>query len=225
MEFVLVHGTAQGPAGWDRLAGALRSRGHTITLIDLPASQPEWSVADYAAEAAAQAGQPTGRRVVAGHSGAGVLLPAIAQVTGASAAVWLAAYIPDLPGGQSMADDIAANRDDMFHRDWLGVDPVSDQQAALRYLFHDCDPPTQDWALGTRRLFNPGLPVYQHQPGPLPPTITPRAIVPTADRTLRPDWLRQAARQRLGGRPVEVSAGHCPHVSQPETIADILLQT
>jgi hypothetical protein len=35
-----------------------------------------------------------------------------------------------------------------------------DQQAALRYLFHDCGPPTQDWALGTRRLFNPGPPVY-----------------------------------------------------------------
>jgi pimeloyl-ACP methyl ester carboxylesterase len=49
-------------------------------------------------------------------------------------------------------------------------------------------------------------------------------IVAAADRTLRPEWLRQAARQRLGRQPVEVSAGHCPHVSQPEAIADILVR-
>ena len=45
------------------------------------------------------------------------------------------------------------------------------------------------------------------------------------DRTLQPDWMRQAARQRLGTQPVEVNAGHCPHVSQPELIADLLTRT
>ena len=98
-----MHGTTQGPAGWARLAEALRRRGHTVTPVDLPPGQAAWSVGDYAAEAAAQAGQPAGRRVVVGHSGAGVLLPAIAEATGSAAAVWLAAYIPDLAGGQSMA--------------------------------------------------------------------------------------------------------------------------
>jgi len=59
-----------------------------------------------------------------------------------------------------------------------------------------------------------------------PPTRAsrhPSVIVAAADRILRPDWLHQAARQWLGSQPVEVSAGHCPHVSQPETIADILV--
>jgi hypothetical protein len=40
-EFVLVHGTTQSPAGWDRLAGALRARGDQGTIIDLPAGQPD----------------------------------------------------------------------------------------------------------------------------------------------------------------------------------------
>ncbi len=225
LEFVLVHGTTQSPAGWDRLAGVLGTRGHDVTAIDLPVSRPEWTLADYAREAAAQAGQPPGRRVVAGHSGAGVLLPAIADATRASAMVWLAGYVPDLAGGRSMAEDIKAQRDAMFHSGWLGVDPASDPQLALRFLFHDCDPQTQQWALGTLRLFNPGLAVYQHTPGPLPPAITCSFILPTGDRTLRPEWMRQAARQRLGVQPVEVDAGHCPHVSQPETIADILAQS
>ena len=225
MEFVLVHGTTQSPAGWDRLAAALGARGHHVTAIDLPAGRPEGTVGDYAREAAAQAGELTGRRVVVGHSGAGVLLPAIADATQAQAAVWLAAYIPDLADGHSMAEDIAAHRDAIFHADWLGVDPASDPNLAVRFLFHDCDQPTQQWALGTLRLFNPGPAVYQRPPSPLSPATTCSFILPTGDRTLRPDWMRQAARHRLGTEPVEVNAGHCPHVSQPEAVASILAQT
>jgi len=51
--FVLVHGTTQSPAGWDRLAAELRGRGHGVTTIDLPGDQPEWAPADYARHAAA----------------------------------------------------------------------------------------------------------------------------------------------------------------------------
>ena len=72
-------------------------------------------------------------------------------------------------------------------------------------------------------LFNPGPAVYQ-------PTRRPRgllgisqaAVVPAADRTLRPEWLRQAARQRLGTEPATIDACDCPHVSQPRILADIL---
>ena len=223
--FVLVHGTTQSPAGWDRLAGALGTRGHDVTAIDLPVNRSEWTVADYAREAATQAGEPTDRRVVVGHSGAGVLLPAIADATRAAAVVWLAAYVPDLADRQSMAEDVKTQRDAMFHPDWLGVDPTSDPQLAVRFLFHDCDRQTQQWALSTLRLFNPGPAVYQHTPAPLPSTITHSFILPTRDRTLRPEWMRQVARQRLGIQPIDVNAGHCPHVCQPETIADILAQS
>lgn len=221
-EFVLVHGTTQSSAGWDRLADELRERGHGVTAIDLPADEPEWGPIDYARHAATRAGKAGDRPVVVGHSGAGVLLPAIAEAAGAATAVWLAAYVPDLAGGNSMLDDIKTQRDAMFHPDWLGVDPTSDPQLALRFLFHDCDPLTQQWALGTLRLFNPGPAVYQHSATGLPAGISRAAIVPAADRTLRPEWMRQAARQRLGTEPMRIDAGHCPHVSQPGLLAGIL---
>jgi hypothetical protein len=180
-------------------------------------------VADYARAAAGQAGAPSGRRVLAGRSGAGVLLPAIAQAIAASAVVWLAAYVPGLTGGQSMLADIQANRDGMFHPDWLGVDPTSDPELARRFLFHDCAPQTQRWALGTLRLFSPGPAVYQHDPAaPWLSGVSRACIVPTGDRTLRAGWLRQAARQRLGAEPVEIGAGHCPHMSQPAALASLL---
>jgi hypothetical protein len=231
-EFVLVHGTTQSPAGWDRLAAVLRARGDQVTTIDLSAGQPDWVVADYARAAAGQAGAPSGRRVLTGHSGAGVLLPAIAQATAASAMVWLAAYVPDLGGGQSMLADIQAHRDAIFHPDWLGVDPTSDPELARRFLFHDCDPETQRWALGTLRLFNPGPAVYQHRyqhdPAGHDPAVPWLAgvgrtcIVPTGDRTLQAGWMGQAARQRLGAEPVEIDAGQCPHVSQPAVLGRLL---
>jgi len=50
-------------------------------------------VADYARHAAAQAGNAGARPVVVAHSGAGVLLPAIAEAVSAVTAVWLAAYV------------------------------------------------------------------------------------------------------------------------------------
>lgn len=221
-EFILVHGTTQSPAGWDRLADELRDRGHGVTAVDLPGDEPEWTPADYARRAATQAGNAGTRPVVVAHSGAGVLLPAIAGMVSAATAVWLAAYVPDLTGGNSMLDDIQTQRDAMFHPDWLGVDPVSDPQLALRFLFHDAGPQTRQWALGTLRLFNPGPPVYQHSPAALPDGISRAAIVPAADRTLRPGWMRQAARQRLGIEPTPIETGHCPHVAQPGKLADIL---
>jgi hypothetical protein len=101
-------------------------------------------------------------------------------------------------------------------------DPTSDPGLARQFLFHDCDPRAQQWALGTLRLFSPGPAVYQHQPAPLPATISRMAVVPAADRTLRPEWMRRSARQRLGVEPVEIDAGHCPHVSRPGMLAGIL---
>ena len=168
MDFVLVHGTTQSASGWQRLADALRARAHHVRTVELPVDQREWTVSDYARETARQAGSTTARRVVVGHSGAGVLLPAIAGPLSAAAAVWLAAYVPDFGGGRNMLEDIQAHRAGMFHADWLGADPTSDPQLALRFLFHDCDQETQQWALPTLRAVQsgPGRLSERARPGP-----------------------------------------------------------
>jgi pimeloyl-ACP methyl ester carboxylesterase len=53
----------------------------------------------------------------------------------------------------------------------------------------------------------------------LPPSTY---VLPVDDRTLTPDWMRRAARERLKTDPVEVPGGHCPHVSRPEHLAALL---
>jgi pimeloyl-ACP methyl ester carboxylesterase len=109
----------------------------------------------------------------------------------------------------------------LFHADWLGVDPTTDTSAARRFLFHDCEPDLQQWALTTLRAFIPTA-AYRHTPSAESPTISSTYIAPTADRTLRTDWMLQAASNRLGVHAATVDAGHCPHVSRPEAVADIL---
>jgi hypothetical protein len=39
---------------------------------------------------------------------------------------------------------------------------------------------------------------------------------------LRPEWSRASARELLGAEPIEIPGGHCPQISRPEHLADIL---
>jgi hypothetical protein len=64
-----------------------------VVAVDLPTGEPGLLAEDYAEIVAAQA-EGVIRPVVAGHSGAGLLLPALAPVLDASHLVWIAAVVP-----------------------------------------------------------------------------------------------------------------------------------
>lgn len=228
MDYVLLHGTAQGPAGWQRLASALESRGHRAFAVDFPAGQPGLLAGDYAGIAAAQiataAPDPIRDPVVAAHSGAGMLLPAVADAVRARHLVWLAAAVPDFAGGASFAQQLQSAAPDIAGDEWreFGRDSTEDPVAAAYFGFHDCDLKTMRWALTTMRLFLPEA-VYA-EPPPARPLAPSTFVLPRHDRTLRPDWMRKVARERLGVEPVEVDGGHFPHVSRPSQLAAILEQ-
>ena len=213
MDFVLVHGTTQSPASWGRVAKLLTAGGHRAIAVDLltPEDLPVEGYAQHVRD------QYDGERpVVVAHSGTGVLLPAIAEALGARSLVWAAAYIPDFAGGRCLRDEASA----LLEPDWIGVDPTAEPAKASEFLFHDCDPETERLALDSVRLFSPEV-LATHPAGPAP-EVPSTVIVPTRDRTLRPDWMRQAARERLGVTAIEIDAGHCPHLSRPAEICGIL---
>jgi hypothetical protein len=54
------------------------------------------------------------------------------------------------------------------------------------------------------------------------PDLPSTFVLPREDRTLRAEWMRRAATERLGVTPVEVDGGHCPHTSRPEVVANVL---
>ena len=217
-DYVLIHGTTQSPAGWDRLVGALESHGGHGHTVDLP-SDVALDVNGYSALIRDQVPTTVEHPVVVAHSAAGLLLPAAARALGARRQVWIAAYIPD--GRRSLLDEVAAAPTDIFNEDWAGSDPTSDAVKAGYFLFHDCDPATLQWAIGTLRRFMPEAPYGQLVA--LVPEIPSTYVLCNQDRTIRPSWQRREAIRRLQADIVEVSAGHCPHVSMPSELADILL--
>ena len=95
--------------------------------------------------------------------------------------MWLAAWVPD--PAATFAEEVALRAEAAFNPEWIGKDP-------------------------TRRLFLPRA-VYDERIDPdngIPSTY----IVASEDRTIRPDWQRRMARERLGVEPIEIATGHCP---------------
>jgi pimeloyl-ACP methyl ester carboxylesterase len=222
MDVVLVHGTTQAPTGWLALSAALSERGHRAHLVDLPTDRPDLLAEDYATIAAVQCSDAESPVVVA-HSAGGLLLPAIGNRLGATRLVWISATIPDPTGRLSFAEEVRARGAEMFSSEWLALrePPTADPVVSAYFLFHDCDLQTLRGALSTVRLFYPAA-VYEERPvstRSLPPSTF---ILPRAGRSLQPEWMRKTARERLGVEPVEVDAGHCPHVSRPDRVAQII---
>jgi pimeloyl-ACP methyl ester carboxylesterase len=147
------------------------------------------------------------------------LLPAAARALDAHHQVWLAAWVPDPDA--SFSEEVAQHAESAFNPEWIGKDPMADAAVAANFLYHDCDQPTLDWALTTRRLFLP-VTAFDERIS-LSNEIPSTYIVATEDRTIRPDWQRRIARERLRVEPIEIPAGHCPNVSQPELLAELLL--
>lgn len=225
MDFVFLHGTAQGPGGWQRLTNVLEARGHRTIAVDFPVDRPDMAARDYAAYAAGQVTDMAAPIVVA-HSGAGLLLPAAAERLQASHLVWVAAAVPDFAGGASFTEQITRDPELVAGDEWreYGRLSVEDPVVAAYFGFHDCDLVTLRWAVSTMRLFYPAA-VYAEAPPADPPTAPSTYVLARHDRTLRPEWLREIARERLGVEPVEVDGGHFPHVSRPTELADILERT
>lgn len=119
MKFVLVHGPPAGPATWHWVAEALTSAGHGVVVPDLRQAAVSGQHAAVVREVVAAC--PSDIDVVAGHSGAGILLPAIANSLSTPVRprlVFVDAAIPDCEGEARLNPDVV----DLFRP--LAVDGV-----------------------------------------------------------------------------------------------------
>jgi pimeloyl-ACP methyl ester carboxylesterase len=223
-DFVLLHGSGQNASCWSRVGSLLTARGHAVAAPDLPKHAPDWQLGDFAVEIARSVVRPD--TVVVAHSFSGVFLPLVAQASDCGLLVFLAAVIPE--PGKSVRDQFAEDPG-MFSRSWIEAgprwfDPSQREALAEAFLFHDCGAATLPWALGTIDLFDTRHLVTQPAPFTRWPGVPTASIVSTDDRTLTADWGRRVSLRVLGRDAAEIRGGHCPHVSQPEAVADILEQ-
>lgn len=220
--FVLVHGSGQNAGCWSRVRALLETRGHANAAPDLPKKAADWALADYA-DRIADAVEGTDTVLVA-HSFSGVFLPLVARRRQCARLVFFAAVVPE--PGRSVREQFTADPA-MFCPGWIEAGPrwfdeSQVEDLAREFLFHDCDDDVLPWALETIEFYDTRRIVTEPSPAEPWPDVPCSYVVATADKTLSPDWGRRKSRDVLGVEPVEVAAGHCPHVSMPDRVADLL---
>jgi hypothetical protein len=105
LSFVLIHSPLTGPSTWLPCADALRAEGHGVVVPSLATSirdiarngtPTHQGLADAVAGAVAASGPAIGPLVLVAHSGAGALLPSVAEAVGPSvkAAIFADATLP-----------------------------------------------------------------------------------------------------------------------------------
>jgi len=217
--FCLVYGSTQNASCWNLVIPKLEQCDHQVVRMNLPTNEPEASATRHAEVIVAAIPADRDDAIVVAHSVSGLFLPLVPQKRHVRRLVFLAAVIPQI--GKSLRDQVNDDKG-MFNPEWLGKDPTKDDQLALKVLFHDCSPETIKWALSTMSLMFARQAILEVCPLSFWPAVPSSYILCEEDRAIQPVWSRRAARERLGVEPVEMPGGHCPYVSRPEELADVL---
>jgi pimeloyl-ACP methyl ester carboxylesterase len=227
MDIVLVHGAYHGAWCWERLAPELVARGHVVTAVDLPISDAAAGTAAYA-DAVVEAIDAAGATApaVVGHSMGGLVIPIVAARLPVTRLIFLAAFLPE--PGRTLTEQRASEPIDgpvpPATAEWTDVGDnlwLVGPNTATELFFHDADPDLAAWAVARLR---PQSYAFMGEPSPLIawPEVPSRYIVCRDDRTLNPDWAREAARRRLGVEAVEIDGGHSPFLTRPAELAAII---
>jgi pimeloyl-ACP methyl ester carboxylesterase len=187
--------------------------------MNLPTNEPDASATRYADVIAEAIPAHRDDAVVVAHSASGLFLPLVPDKRRVRRLVFLAAVIPQI--GKSLRDQVNEHKE-MFNPDWLGKDPTKDNQLALNFLFHDCSPEVSAWALRTMSLMFARWAILEVCPLKVWPVVPSTYILCQEDRAIKPQWSRRAARERLGVASIELPGGHCPYLSRPSALADVL---
>lgn len=226
MDIALVHGSYHGAWCWDLLRPELERLGHRVITVDLPIADPSLGADDYA-RVVEGALDPGSEPVLVGHSMAGLIIPIVAARRPVRRMVFLAAFLPS-PGrsaNEQRATEPIDGRVPPRTAEWtdLGDDVwMVGPKTATELFFHDAPRALAEWA--TKRL-RPQAYRVLNEVSPLtswPAEVESRSIVCRDDRAINPDWVRAAARERLGVEAIELAGAHSPFLTRPAELAKVL---
>jgi hypothetical protein len=218
--FVLVHSPLVGPTTWSWVADELRRRGHDVVVPSLleAATSGSWQACVDAVVAAVSRGVPV---VLVGHSGAGPLLPAIAEQLGSwpSSLVFVDATLPPPTGETPLAPE-----------QFLPVLTALAQEGLLPPWSEWFEPGTMETLIPDRRRREavlaelPRLPLsYFRARVPMPHGWASAAgAYVLLSEAYRHDADQAASR---GWPVIQLPGSHLDLVTQPVTLADALCQT
>jgi len=219
--YCLIHGSGQGPDGWRLLVRELERRNHSVLTPAFEVNRTDQGLvwhAETIVNALGRSGLNAVDVICVAHSASGMYLPLIAERWPPRRMVFLAAVVPR--PGMSIRQQFKADPT-MFNPAWVKQNPAEDK-VALEFVYHDCPLDRLDWVLSTRLVFYNKKALEEPSPLHAWPQVPSSYIMCKDDRTITPEWQRKAARELLGVAPIELPGGHCPHVSRPEALADVL---
>jgi pimeloyl-ACP methyl ester carboxylesterase len=208
--FALIHGAGDVGWYWHLVEDELRGSGHDVVAPDLPCDDDTAGLSEYADTVLEAIGDRSELVVVAQSFGA-FTAPLVCDRTPVELLVLVAGLIP--------APDEAG-------RDWwsnTGYEPDSraDWDDEVAIFYHDVPPELAARALerGRRQSDTPG-----EEPWPLDawPDVDTRFVLCRNDRLLPANFMRRVVRERLGFTPDEIESGHCPALSRPKELAELL---
>jgi pimeloyl-ACP methyl ester carboxylesterase len=218
--FALIHGSGDGGWAWHLVQRALRDRGHEAVAPDLPTDRED-ATWDDCVDVVLDAVGGADDVVAVGQSSGGFVVPLVAHRLDVMLQVFVAGMVPQ-PGevaaewfgdvGWSAAVAGSAQEDG-------GLTGNPDPLVAF---YHDVPAELAACALARERPVGGRL---GRTPWPLPtlPVTPARYVVTTRDRFIPPRVQRRVAAERLGiTDPDEIEAGHCPQLSRPQELADLL---
>jgi pimeloyl-ACP methyl ester carboxylesterase len=224
---VLVHGAGAGPWVWQPLGKELDARGIEHVEVDLPtmdqSREPTLTFHDDADHVRSVLEQLDGPIVLVGNSYGGVVITeASADQPNVVRLVYLAAFMPN--ADEEIPNSLMANcTPDLVAAMSATADGRSDINSEIvKKLAHQqATPEAAEWAVSKIR------PMAAGQAGS--PTLTgvgwrkipSTYIVCSEDNSIKPEAQRQWAAQRATDQ-IDVPFDHCPQVSHPAEIADLL---
>ena len=226
MNIVLVHGSYMGPWCWDLVRPPLERLGHRVTAVDLPIDDPAKGARAYA-DAIVEAADWTEPPVVVGHSMSGLVTPLVAADRPVRSLIFLASFLAR-PGASAMDQRQAEPIDSPIPLTNAEFTDLGDTvwtigPGTARDLFwHEATP---DVAARAHARLRPESYRVMVETSPLaawPASTAAASIVCRNDRAINPDWVRTAARERLGVEAIEIGGDHSPMLSRPDELADVL---
>jgi pimeloyl-ACP methyl ester carboxylesterase len=215
---VLVHGLFADGSCWSEVIPRLQAKGLNVTAVQNPLTTLPEAV-DAALRVLARQDGPT---VLAGHSFSGMIVTEAGVHPNVSALVYVAARAPDAdedytalaktfptpPATAGIVFDGDEGRlgEEAFLHDFAGDLPAAKARAlyAVQWPFRK--------ALLTGKTTHAA---WRSKPS--------WYAVSTEDRTINPDLERFMAK-RMGAKTIEVKASHVSLISQPATIANLILE-
>jgi pimeloyl-ACP methyl ester carboxylesterase len=227
---VLVHGAGGGPWVWESLGKEFDARGIEHVEVDLATMDENGDrAADFHTDAAhvrAVVDGIKGPIVLCGNSYGGVVITeASAGHPRVQRLVYLAAGMPDA-GEEVMTDLVSAGTPELLAGVSFGPygGAMVDPEVVKKLAFQQASPEVANWAAAQLRPMSMGAGGSPTLEGVGWHSIPSTYVVSSEDRMLRPEVQRRWARARAS-ETIEVPFDHCPQMSHPREVADILARS